>query len=72
MKEKRTALYEVISRVTSWNAREDDIEELLAVMAEEWRMAREEDARLRDCHLCDVGIVQHSEFTELRYYFLCC
>ncbi len=61
-------LYRVISRTTSWNSRENDIDELLTAIAEEWEMARKEDQRLQRYQLCDVGIVQHPEFLELRYY----
>lgn len=71
METERGFLYTMIRRVASCDPRTDDIGRFLEILADNLAEGRREHTFLRDCRLCDVGVIRRPRYTELRYYMWC-
>ncbi len=64
-------LYTMIRRVAEFDAGERSGERFLDILAEHLAAGRREHEFLKECQLCDIGVVRRPEYTELRYYMWC-
>ncbi len=61
----------MIRRVAEFDTGDRSGEGFLDVLAEHLAEGRREHEFLKECQLCDIGVVHGPEYTELRYYMWC-
>ena len=64
-------MYTMIKKVAEFDPASGDVEKFLDVLAQHLAEGRREHSFLKECRLCDIGVIRKSDHTELRYYMWC-